>query len=137
MTLPQSHQADAEERIEDAARLYEAAIKAAPGQIETLIDLVMLYWQATDYGFWRSKGIDPEFVGMAGKRSDELLEQGRAIAPGSPAIRFWSKYIAWADLAKPLEREECRAMLRAHPEYLEPAMFLFATSQGAECEDEA
>jgi len=137
MTLEEAHAADREERVEDAARLYEAALVADPGNADALVELVVLYWQATDYGVWKSKGINREFVGFAGKRFRELLGQGSDSFPGSPAIRFWAKYIAWADLGEPLDGDECRTLLRGRPEYLEPAMFLFAASQGSECESEA
>lgn len=135
--LDEARAADADGRTEDAARLYEAAIESDPSQVDPLVELVVLYWQATDYGAWKGKGLGPQFVGLAGKRWRELLDQAKVKLPGSPAIQFWRKYIAWADLGEVLDPGECRDLLRAHPEYLEPAMFLFAASQGSECETEA
>lgn len=137
MRLKDARSAEEQGRIEQAAELYEQALLADPAQVDALIDLVVLYWHATDYGVWKAEGLDLAFVRRAGERFRELLVSGRAAFPGHPAMVFWQKYIAWAETDAPLRPEECRALLRAHPDYLEPALYLFATSHGSECRSEA
>ena len=118
-----------------AAELYEASLNDASE--EALINLAVLYWQMTDYGFSTTLRLSPEVVERAGLRFNEVLDEAARKYPGSAAVAFWRRYIAWADLGDPFDAEDCRQLLRENPEYLEPAMYLFSTSQGRESEREA
>jgi hypothetical protein len=138
MTLEAARTADARGDVAEAAGLYESAITGeAAKQVDVWIDLIILYWQATDYGFWKGTGLDPRFVALAGKRSGELLDGAAAAFPAHVAVEFWRRYIRWADLGEPFEPSECRAMLQSQPSYLDPALFLFSTTHGRECVAEA
>lgn len=66
-----------------------------------------------------------------------MLLAGNAAYRLDPGFVFWSKYIAWADLGESLSVEECRRLLRADPKQLDPAMFIFTSSHGRECSNEA
>ncbi len=137
MTLASARALDREGRIEAAASPYEAALASQPADLEGLIDLAVLYWQSTEYGFWKGSGLHLEFVETAAKRFPELLAQARRLHPDRPEPRFWSQYTAWADLGTPVDRDELQAMLLAHPGYLEPVVFLYPTSEGSQFEGEA
>ncbi len=108
-----------------------------PLPIEKLIDLIVLYWQATDYGISSSAGLTADFVARAGRRVAELLLRAEQQFPRSPQVAFWKKYIAWTDTGGNLDTEECRELLRKYPDYKEPAMYVFSTSRGRECLAEA
>ena len=121
--------------IAGAVELYEACINELPE--DALINLAVLYWQITDYGFSTSLQLPPEVVEHAGARFAEVLDVTERKFPQSAAAMFWKKYIAWADLGDSFDPENCRQVLRENPTYLEPAMYLFSTSQGRESEHEA
>jgi hypothetical protein len=118
-----------------AVELYEAAMDDLSE--DALINLGVLYWQMTDYGFSTSLRLPPAAVERAGARAADVLDEAARRFPQSTAVLFWKKYIAWADLGDPLDPEYCRELLRQDPGYLEPAMYLFSTSQGREKEYEA
>jgi hypothetical protein len=118
-----------------AVELYEACMNDAPE--DYLINLAVLYWQMTDYGFSTTLRLTSEVVARAGTRVSEVLDAAERRYPHSAAVAFWKRYIAWADLGDPFDPEDCRELLRKNPQYLEPAMYLFSVSQGREHEREA
>ena len=137
MSVDDAVAADREERIEEAAELYELAIAASAAPLSVLMNLAILYWQATDYGFSSGHHLAQQFVARAAIRFGELLNEGATRFPQNTEPRFWQKYIAWADLGTPLSSNECRSLLAQDPSALVVSMHLFSVSQGAECVDEA
>lgn len=136
MTLHLALAEDQAGHIEIAARLYEDAVQRDP-DIEGLINLGVLYWCATDYGFWTGHGLTRNFVDRAGQRFPEILRQAADMFPSRPEPIFWSQYIAWADLGQSFPDENASNLIQQHPTYVEPAFFLFSISQGAECAEQA
>jgi hypothetical protein len=132
-----ARQAEAADRIEEAARQYEDGLSLNPDDIEARVDLAVLYWQATDYGVSSSRGLPKPFVAAAGKRYLELLQQGLGRFPANPVLRFWSAYTEWTDLGRRFDPSESRKLRATYPDYLEPAMYLYAVSRGTECERDA
>lgn len=120
--------------IQGAVALYEQSLAVAP--LEVMMDLAVLYWQITDYGFWATLGLPAALVDLAATRSPEALDEAERRFPSLPAPLFWRKYIAWADIGEPLSLDECRKWLVEHPTYLDPA-HRFSVSQGQECRPEA
>jgi hypothetical protein len=137
MRLTEALVLDRQGRIQEAAAAYETVLQEAPDHLEGMLNLLVLYWQATDYGTSAAARLSPEFVDLAGRRLRELLASAHKRFPGRPEVVFWAKYIAWADFGDPFELAECRELLRAHPSYLEPALLLYSMSAGAEAEPEA
>lgn len=137
MSLEEAIGMDRLGRVEDAVALYEAALSEPVRPLDLYLNLAILYWQVTDYGYWTAKGLTPEFVARAGQRFGEVLTQAEAEYPESTEVRFWRKYIAWADLGEPLAVDECVDMLRRNASELIPVMYLFASSQGSEFAHEA
>lgn len=137
MSLQDAVTAEREDRLIEAAEAYETLLREERPRLEALLNLAVLYWQVTDYGYWTTKGLPQDFVTRAGQRVPELLARAQELYPDSTEARFWAKYIDWADLGEPFEVEECRALLRDDPRTLAPALFLFSQSEGSECEAEA
>ena len=137
MSLSDAHAADRAGSVESAAARYEEVLAAGDYSLQVLLNLALLYWQATDPGLAAAKNIGPDFLTRAGRRTPELLEEATRLYPGSTAPRFWKRYIAWADLGEPLNVEECRQLLREDPAVLIPAMHVFAVSQGRDMKKEA
>lgn len=121
---------------EEAAKAYEEALIGAP-TIEDLLNLAVLYWQATDPGMASGGKLSPGFFELAAQRFPELLAVASSRYPTSTEVRFWSQYIAWADYGEALDIEACRRLLREDPKVLVPAMHIFALSQGREGRPEA
>jgi hypothetical protein len=137
MSLADAHAADRNERLQEAADAYERVLAGDPHDLATTIDLAVLYWQATDFGMVAGLNLPDAFVDRAGRRLDELVRGAVARSGDRPEVMFWAKYIAWAEYGEPFDPDECRVLLREYPEYLEPAMFLYSSSEGVEAEAEA
>ncbi|PTL76852.1 hypothetical protein [Vitiosangium sp. GDMCC 1.1324] len=128
---------DREGQIEAAARLYEGSLLVGERTLELFLNLAILYWQATEIGFSTRHGLGPGFVATASERFPVLLSEAGRAYPESTEVRFWQKYIPWADLGEEIAPEDCRQFLKEDPAVLAPAMYLFAQTQGREYRQEA
>lgn len=137
MTSDDAVSADRAGQLRVAASRYEELLASGVAPLETLLNLAVLYWQATDPGTAASQRLPPEFLATAGRRFPELLEEAERRFPMSSEARFWRRYIAWADLGETFGAEECLELLREDPASLVPALHAFAVSQGQEAEAEA
>lgn len=137
MNITEAIRLEESRQFEAAAKIYEAVLADDPNSVKALVNLTVLYWQATDLGFSAGHALAPDFVKRAGDRLHALLNDANVSAPAPVEMQFWKKYIAWADLAEPLSLAFCRDLLQAHPLYLEPAMFIHLQTEGAECQAEA
>jgi hypothetical protein len=136
MSLVEALSADRAGEIQSAAAQYEEVLAAGDSSLRVLLNLALLYWQATDVGLAAETKLGPEFLATASRRFPQLLEEARRRFPESTEARFWKQYIAWADLGEDLDSDYCRQLLREDPATLIPAMHLFATSQGNEAQAE-
>lgn len=137
MSLECALAADRAGLIEPASIEYEHALAAGDRSLTVLLNLALLYWQATDPGLAAGKNLAPVFFATAGQRFPELLNEAEQRFQDSTAARFWKRYIAWADLGEPLDGNECRRLLEEDPGTLVPAMWIFADSAGREAQAEA
>lgn len=123
--------------IVHAAEAYEKAVKEDADNAEALINLAVLYWQATDFGFSAGNQLSVDFVSRAGKRFPEILAEAAIRHPNMTEPFFWKRYIAWADLGEDLHTSECEELLRRAPNSLEPVVFLIAQEGGVRYRTEA
>ncbi|MFN0246109.1 MAG: hypothetical protein ACKV2T_04325 [Kofleriaceae bacterium] len=137
MKLQDAVAADRNGELELAAARYEQVLADGEASLDVLMNLAVLYWQATDPGMSAAKKLSRDFLAIAGSRCPELLDEAQRRFPKSTEPRFWRQYIAWADLGEPFEDDECRNLLREDPASLVPAMRLFSISDGKEAEPEA
>jgi hypothetical protein len=128
--------AEADGRIEHAASEYEAYASTVPADLEAVLNLIVLYWQCTDYGFSTAHKLSATFIDHAARRLKELSDDASLRFGGAPQVAFWRSYIHWADFGEGITVDDCRNLLKKYPDYLEPAVFLFAATQGAEGESE-
>jgi hypothetical protein len=75
MSLSKALAADRAGDIESAAAEYENAIAAGDASLQVLLNLVTLYWQATDVGLAAAKKLSHAFLQTAARRFPELLEE--------------------------------------------------------------
>lgn len=120
-----------------AADLYEAALAAGDDSLELLLNLALLYWEATDPGAAAALDLSADFFHKAAFRRVELLDQSVRMYPRSTAARFWKTYTEWPDLGRDFDVEDCRKLLREDPTVLEPALYLFSLSGDREAGAEA
>lgn len=137
MSLAEALTLDRGSDLEAAASAYEEVLSSGDVSELVLLNLALLYWQATDPGLAAARRIEPDFMAIASRRCPELLDEAERRFPRSTAVRFWRRYIDWADLGQPFAREDCAALLREDPSELVPALYLFTSSHGAEAGDEA
>jgi hypothetical protein len=135
--LAEATVADREGRVEDAAVLYEEALAGGPIPLDATLDLAVLYWCATDYGFILSHRLPVEFLPRAQMRHREVLAEAARLFPGRVEVEFWRRYVAYVDRGEALVVEEARRWRRAHPQYLEPAAFVYLASQGTDAAEDA
>lgn len=134
MSFPEALKADREKRIEDAANIYELALQVSPTDLQAMINLIVLYWESSEMGFYAAHHLPDEFVLRAGGRYRELLDQARWQFPGEPAVEFWRRYIASIEQGVEFSANDARAMRDDNPDYLEPELILY---QGEEDGDRA
>lgn len=137
MSLSDAIAADQAGNLEVAAAAYETALAAGEKSLAAMLNLAMLYWQATDFGLSTARKLTPEFVAHAGRRFPTVLAETQQAFPESTEVEFWKKYIPWADLGEEFPLDECRELLRRDPTTLVPAMYLFAQTKGAMYRTEA
>jgi len=137
MRVLEALNADRAGELEAAAMLYEEVLAAGERPLQVLLNLSLLYWQSTDVGMAAAKKLPPVFLDLASRRFPELLDEAQVRFPQSTEVRFWRRYIAWADLGEPFDSSECKQLLREDPTTLIGAMYLFASSQGSEAQPEA
>lgn len=114
MTLRQALDADCEGRITDAAEGYEEVLRHDPRNVTAICNLLVLYWQSTDFGFLVGNDLPRAFVFLAGRRTLELLKFGRPQFPDNPELTFWNSYIGWTDHGGPFDIRAFRVLLREH-----------------------
>lgn len=123
-------EADRSNKIEWAAAAYEETLLGEKADISAAINLLVLYWQTTDYGFSTSLNLPKSFIVKAGNRLPELITEIKDKFGEVTEVEFWEKYIRWADLGEEFDVRECKNMLEKSPKYLEPAMFIYSSSGG-------
>jgi hypothetical protein len=137
MTLDDALRADRAGDLATAAAHYEELLARGDAQLETLVNLALLYWQATDPGMAAARKLPAGFFSHAAERFPKLLAEAERRFPTRTEPRFWRRYIAWADLGEPFGDEECLELLREDESSLVPAMCVFAGSEGRHAVGEA
>jgi hypothetical protein len=137
MTRAYALTADENGRSREAAAGYEAVLQLNPTDLETTVNLVVLYWRMAGFQGRIPGALPAEFPAHARRRLCELLESASHRFANSAEIRFWSRYIAAADSGEAFAPTECRELMRERPDYLEPAFVVFSDSEGTEAEPEA
>ena len=137
MTTATAVELDRQGSFEEAALEHERALMAGDRSLHTLVNLALLYWQATDAGIAASAHLPAEFMAKAATRYPVLLEEAKVRFPASTLARFWAAYIAWTELGDPISAAMCRDLMREDGSELTPALYVFIESRGRQAEPEA
>jgi hypothetical protein len=137
MTYDEAVRIDEQGKLAEAAMAYEKYLESNPSDVEAILDLAFVYWQATDGGVAADQHLPMSFLDLAEARWKQLFRQAKEFHPERSDVAFWEKYILWADLGEPLEENECREFLRRQPQYPDPGFALFSWSGGTEAREAA
>ena len=129
--------ADQNGQLQQAAACYEAVLLSNPEDLESTVNLLVLYWRIGEPARSLTGPLPLEFRSHAARRLPELLDSAAHRFATAAQIHFWRTYIAAARRGESLARATCRQLLNEHPDYLEPAFVVFSESKGTEAEVEA
>lgn len=129
--------ADRSGAIVEAADLYEEAIGGGDQSASVLLDLLVLYWQATDVGLSSAKRLGVEFIARSGRRCVALLAEAQRMHPRNAEVEFWARYIWWTDFGGEFTYAQCEELFLRDRAILAPTMRLFGETNGACYRDEA
>ncbi len=132
MSLQDAVREDMNGSLVRAADGYEQIIQAECAPLGAYLNLAVLYWQCTDYGFNAGHALGLEFIHKAGERYQALLAEAGRCYPHHSEIRFWTLYCDYVTLGEPPFVEECRALVAAAGKPLVPYFYLYAASEGQE-----
>lgn len=116
MTSTISHAAklDESDRLEDAARNYEAAFREGSASVMDCVDLLVLYFVCLDPGYAASHNLEAKFLDHAFQRIDELpLEIEIRFGVCYEAI-FWREYALYIIIGNPANEEKWRQFIEVY-----------------------
>lgn len=122
---------DAEDQPVEAARAYEQAITASEADLDTYINLALLYSVSNDFGYAAQHHLPQSFVTVAWDRMFEVLDAAEQRFGPHPEVTFWKEYIPFIWLGQPLSSEECAELTRSGQTRV-PFLYLFGFAPNAE-----
>ncbi len=115
---------DANEKPVEAAAAYEAAIVSGDATLETYLNVAVLYWVATDSGYFSYHHLPDEFVIRAGRRAKDLLSKAELKFGCHNEIDFWRYYFDYVSLGHAARIDYCVDLATRGPS-LVPYFHLF------------
>ena len=115
---------DKQEHPVEAAEAYEKAITESGADLETYLNLAVLYFVCTDGGYLAHHHLSDEFVSRAWERSIELLKDAESKFGWHSEIAFWQHYFPCARLGEPPFVDECEQLVKSNTS-LVPYFYLF------------
>ncbi len=122
---------DAQDLPAEAAEAYEQAIAEGDADLDTYIDLAVLYNECNDEGYYAYHHLPDEFIEKTYGRAMELLDEAEAKFGKHAEIDFWRQFFPWDSLGEPsfipLAEE-----IAATGESLVPYFYLYVFSESGE-----
>lgn len=118
---------DAQDRPIDAVKAYEKAITEQDADLETFLNLAVLYFMCTDYGYIAHHKLSNEFVEKAWKRANEVLKEAESKFGKQAEIDFWRYYFRFVVLGDKPFIEIAENLSRSS---LVPYFYLFTSPRG-------
>lgn len=135
-SLEKARLLDAKDEPVQATEAYEQAIEQSDANLDTFLDLAVLYFTCTDGGYLAVHHLSNEFVRKAGVRMYEVLEHAEDQYDERSEILFWRLYFRWIwGEGEPFLKEA--EQLAARGESLVPYFYLFSASNGKKYREEA
>lgn len=137
MSLTGAVRRDMDNDLVEAADCYEQIVQAECAPLEAYLNLSVLYWQCTDYGFNTGHNLSVEFIHKAGERYQMLLQEADRCYPYHPEVRFWMLYCDYVTLGEPPFVEDCKKLVAATRELLVPYFYLYSAYNGQKYQEQA
>lgn len=107
---------DREERVAEAACVYEAVVRAPGAELDVCLNLAVLYLAAMDPVEAAHHGLGDSFRKYAGLRFRQLIDEIEEHWPQSVEAWFWSRYARRLYENGPVFVRECEERLRGSTE---------------------
>lgn len=119
-----------------AADCYERVIQQDSSSLVAYLNLSVLYWQCTDFGFNAGHHLDIDFIHKAGERYPTVLHEASEHFPSHSEVKFWRLYCDYITLGEPPFDEECEQLVSDKNDSLVPYFYLYSAYQGGKYEQE-
>lgn len=129
MYLEQAAAFDAQDRPMEATQAYEKAMRVGEANLETYLNLAVLYFVCTDGGYLAHHNLSEEFIDAAWRRANELLDEAQSRFGSQAEIEFWRRYFSFIVLGEEPFVRECEKLVRSHSTLL-PFFYLFTSPSG-------
>jgi hypothetical protein len=115
---------DTQERPVEAAEAYERAIAEEDATLDLYLNLAVLYFVCTDFGYQAYHHLSDEFIAKAWDRAFKLLDEAESRFGPDSEITFWRRYFRFVRLGDDPFIEECER-LALSGSLLVPYFYLF------------
>lgn len=109
----------------EAAQAYETVIASGEAELDTYLNLAVLYFVCTDGGYATAWSLPTNFINVAGNRMFALLNEAEQRFGMQAEIEFWKKYFAFISLGEEPFDDACTALVECGTS-LVPFFYLFA-----------
>lgn len=118
-------QFDAQDLLIKASEAYEGLIATGKADIDIYVDLAVLYFVCTDYGYSTYHALPRWFIEKSWKRAHEVLNEATIVFGNEPEFLFWHKYFDFVVLGDSPFDDECQQWV-ARSNTLVPYFYLFS-----------
>jgi hypothetical protein len=127
---------DAKDQPVEAAEAYEAVIANAEADLDTYLNLAVLYFVCNDGGYAAHHKLSVPFLSKAWDRTTELLDEAEELFGSCSEISFWRLYFAFILLGGDSAYAECERLVHEDTT-LVPYFHLFAAPDGEKYRESA
>lgn len=86
---------EAKDQPVEAAQAYEDLIASAQANLDTYLNLAVLYFECMDFGYLAHHKLSDSFIKLAWERRTELLKDAERRFGWHPEIEFWRRYFSY------------------------------------------
>lgn len=127
---------DAQDQPVETARAYEAAITSSDADLDTYLNLAVLYFVCNDGGYAAQHQLPISFLDIAWRRAFDVLNEAEQRFGELLEISFWRKYFQFILLGEEPFYEECERLVIGRT-MLIPYFYLFGFQEGTKYQQQA
>ncbi|WP_152541373.1 hypothetical protein [Kallotenue papyrolyticum] len=120
---------DARDQPVEAAQAYEMAIASSEADLDTYINLAVLYFVCNDGGYAAHHKLSQSFLSVAWDRAFELLDEAELRFGEHPETSFWKLYFSFVLLGADPSFNACEQLTHGS-RTLVPYFHLFSSPEG-------
>ncbi|MFY9620673.1 MAG: hypothetical protein WAM70_20875 [Pyrinomonadaceae bacterium] len=127
---------DAQERPVEAAEAYESVIVKSDADLDTYLNLAVLYFVCNDGGYSAHHKLSEPFLDQAWNRTSELITEAAERFGENAELKFWRRYFDFILRGADPFYPECELLVEEGTT-LVPYFHLFAGPDGGKYRDQA